>query len=109
MKHLWFLLFVFLSMSGVSCAATLTLAWDANTDDSPWTYVRIYEKVGTGYNMVSEVSGNLTTAVLTGVAWGSHTYIARAVGVDVTGAQLESPDSNSVVTPMSIKNLKVNK
>jgi hypothetical protein len=99
-----------LILSATACGADLTFAWDPAVGEV-WTFVRIYEKSGSAYKQVAQVEGTLTTATVTGVPWGNHTYIARSVGV-AAGAELESADSNEVsttVTPSSPKSLKVSR
>lgn len=97
-----------LMVSATACGADLTFTWDPAAGES-WSHVRIYEKTGSNYTQVAQVAGTLTTATVTGVPWGNHTYIARSVGV-ANGVELESADSNEVsttVAPSSPKSLKV--
>jgi hypothetical protein len=101
-------LFIF---SATACGADLTFTWEPAVGEV-WTFVRIYEKTGSTYTQVAQVDGTLTTVTVPGVSWGPHDYIARSVGVLTTGAELESPDSNTastVVTPTSPKTLKVSR
>jgi hypothetical protein len=99
-----------LLVSATACGADLTFTWDPAVGEV-WTFVRIYEKTGSTYAQVAQVEGTLTTAIVSGVSWGNHAYIARSVGV-ANGTELESPDSNevsTVVTPTSPKSLKVSR
>jgi len=101
-------LFIF---SATACGADLTFTWDPAVGEF-WTYLRIYEKTGSVYSQVAQVEGSLTSVTVPNVSWGSHDYLARSVGVLTTGAELESPDSNTastVVTPASPKTLKVSR
>jgi hypothetical protein len=113
LKHI-FLTLTLILLIGVqtSCAATVTFAWDEKPVTEVWTFVRIYERVGTDdsytYVKVAEVSGNVTQASALGVSAGVHTYFARSVFVNGT-VEIESFDSNVVTTtvrPGTPTNLK---
>lgn len=86
------LLLAFLLLTAPLMAADVTLQWDRPGGET-WTSVRIYERVGAAYNLVAEVTGDLTQATVRNVTPGVHTYVARSVNV------WESADSNTASTP----------
>ncbi len=75
---------------------TVTFTWDPMPMSQSWQFVRIYERIGASapytYALKAEVSGAVSTATVSNVTPGIHTYIARSVD------DWESIDSNSAVT-----------
>lgn len=92
MRKLLFALLMLFSLTSMA-AVNVKLQWDAKPTGDTRTSVRIYEHVGTAYNQVGEVTEPAVTITLTGVATGSHSYVARA-----WNGQSESGNSNEVTT-----------
>jgi hypothetical protein len=78
--------------ASAAMAASVTLGWDAVAAGT-WGKVRIYEKSGTTYTLITEVEGNLNQATFEAVP-GVHNYVARSYS-----APWESADSNVVTSP----------
>jgi hypothetical protein len=100
-----FLIVLFMMLFAVSAfAASLTFQWDAMPGGQNWTKVRLYEKNGSTYTMLSEVASTVTQTTVT-VTPGAHNFVVRAYdGV------WESVDSNVVVTgpvPTAPSNFKI--
>jgi hypothetical protein len=86
------LCFVLMLFASTAMAASVTLAWDPVAAGT-WGKVRIYEKSGTTYTLITEVEGNLNQATFEAVP-GVHNYVARSYS-----APWESADSNVVTSP----------
>lgn len=71
-----FALISLVALTLTAFGASVTLAWDANPPAENVSEYRIYEKVGTNYVQVGFTTG--TTITITGVASGTHTYVATA-------------------------------
>jgi hypothetical protein len=93
------LIAVFLLFALSASAADVILTWNPMPAGQSWTQVRIYERTGTAgaytYARKAEVTGDKTTATISDVVPGVHTYVARSY---VTGGW-ESVDSVPASTP----------
>ena len=93
MKRILFVATVILLAAASTYAATLTFTWDPMPAGQDWTKVRLYEKSGTTYTLLTEVAGTATQATVTNVIPGAHSFVARSFD-----GTWESGDSSAVIT-----------
>ncbi len=92
MKRLMSVLTLLFILTLPAFAADVKLAWDPMPASQVWTEIRVYEVVGTNYNLIGTVTGSPlpTTFTITNVSSGTHTYVIRSFN-----GQSLSVDSNT--------------
>jgi hypothetical protein len=92
-SKLLLILSVLIASAALSLGAP-SLVWDANAPGDMVTNYKVYEHVGTTYNLIATVAGTVTTYSLAGVSAGPHVYAVSAV--NISG---ESPKSAETILP----------
>jgi hypothetical protein len=82
-----------------ACAADVTLEWDANPPEQLVVEYRLYEQVGTNYTMVATSAG--TSATLSGVSYGPHTWVLTAVNSAALESERSLPASTIISAPLT--------
>jgi hypothetical protein len=99
------IILLFLSLTLAACAAAAqTLAWTVNPADNV-TSCKVYEHVGTAYNLIATVIAPLTTYSLAGVPAGAHIYAVTAV--NIRGESLRSAEITFPATPAAPTGLQI--
>ena len=80
-------------LSAAAQAATVTLAWDANSETNVAGYIVYWGTTSSNYTCTTNV-GNQTTATLTGLTYGT-TYYFSATAFDQDGLESDfAPEIN---------------
>lgn len=88
------MLFVWLSLAGWLWGADVKLTWDPNDPSEALTKYTLYEKVGSNYQKIADITAPTVTYVITNVVPGRHVYVCTA-----SNSWGESGYSNEAVTP----------
>lgn len=102
MKSLLYVLLTF-ALTGIARAVP-ALAWNPNPANENVTSYKVYEHVGSSFNLIATVAPPVTTYSLGGVN-GQHLYAVSAV--NVAGEGPRSADVTFPATPTSVTGLTI--